>query len=96
MLRPGGMGVLFGPSEGPLLFDTRKIIAKGLSLIGCNRALPRHFSRALELMSSPETSALLERALAPKEFMISNARDLDDALYHAWTKNDPGRTVTVW
>lgn len=96
MLRPGGTGVLFGPSEGPLLFDTRKIIAKGLGLVGCNRALVRHFSQALDLMSDPRVATLLERALAPKEFMIAAARDLDDALYHAWTKTDAGRTVTVW
>jgi ribitol-5-phosphate 2-dehydrogenase (NADP+) len=96
MLRPGGTGVLFGPSEGPLLFDTRKIIAKGLGLVGCNRALVRHFSEALGLMADPDVATMLERALAPKEFMISDARDLDDALYHAWTKSDAGRTTTVW
>jgi len=96
MLRPGGRGILFGPSEGPLLFDTRKVIAKGLSLVGCNRALPRHFSDALRLVSDPEVSLLLERALAPKEFTVRSARDLDDALYWAWTKSDAGRAVTIW
>jgi len=96
MLRPGGTCVMFGPSEGPLLFDTRKVIAKGLSLVGCNRALLRHFSQALRLMTEPDVAPLLERALAPKEFTVRSARDLDDALYHAWTKTDGGRTVTIW
>jgi ribitol-5-phosphate 2-dehydrogenase len=96
MLRPGGQGVMFGPSEGPMLFDTRKVIAKGLSFVGCNRALPRHFSDALALASQPPVAALLERVLAPKEFAIRAAADLDDALYHAWTKSDAGRTITVW
>jgi ribitol-5-phosphate 2-dehydrogenase (NADP+) len=96
MLRPGGRGVMFGPSEGPLLFDTRKVIAKGLSLVGCNRALLGHFSEALRLAADPRVAELLERALAPKEFAVGSARDLDDALYHAWTKTDGGRTVTVW
>ena len=96
MLRPGGKGVMFGPSEGPLLFDTRKVIAKGLSLVGCNRALLRHFSEALRLAADARVAGLLERALAPKEFAVGNARDLDDALYYAWTKTDGGRTVTVW
>jgi len=96
MLRPGGQGVMFGPSEGPLLFDTRKVIAKGLSLVGCNRALIRHFSEALALAADPRVARLLERALAPKEFAVADARDLDDALYHAWSKTDGGRTVTVW
>jgi len=96
MLRPGGKGVMFGPSEGSLLFDTRKVIAKGLSLIGCNRALLRHFSEALRLASEPRVACLLERALAPKEFAVRTARDLDDAMYYAWTKTDGGRTVTLW
>jgi ribitol-5-phosphate 2-dehydrogenase (NADP+) len=96
MLRPGGKGVMFGPSEGPLLFDTRKVIAKGLSLIGCNRALVRHFSEALRLAAEPRVAGRLERALAPKEFAVRSARDLDDAMYYAWTKTDGGRTVTLW
>jgi ribitol-5-phosphate 2-dehydrogenase len=96
MLRPGGTAVLFGPSEAPLLFDTRAVIAKGLRLLGCNRALLRHFSSALELASGPEVAPLLERALAAKEFTVHDAHDLDDAFYYAWTKNDAGRAVTVW
>jgi ribitol-5-phosphate 2-dehydrogenase len=96
MLRPGGTGVMFGPSEGPMLFDTRKMIAKGLSIVGCNRALPRHFSEALSLAADPEIGPLLERALAPKEFKVTEARDLDDAMYYAWTKTDAGRAVTLW
>jgi ribitol-5-phosphate 2-dehydrogenase (NADP+) len=96
MLRPGGTGVMFGPSESPLLFDTRKMIAKGLSIVGCNRALPRHFSEALALAAHPEFGPLLERALAPKEFRVTETRDLDDAMYYAWTKTDAGRAVTLW
>ena len=96
MLRPGGRGILFGPSEAPLLFDTRKVIGKGLHLAGCNRAVPRHFRRALELAGEPDVAPLLERAIAPKEVHIEGTRDLDDALYYAWTKDDPGRAVTTW
>jgi ribitol-5-phosphate 2-dehydrogenase (NADP+) len=96
MLRPGGTGVMFGPSEGPLQFDTRKMIAKGLNIIGCNRALTRHFSEALTLASRPEVGTLLERALAPKEFTVRGAADLDDAMYYAWTKTDAGRAITLW
>lgn len=96
MLRPGGTGVMFGPSEGPLLFDTRKMIAKGLSIVGCNRALPRHLAEALELAADPRHGPLLERTLAPKEFAVTQARDLDDAMYYAWTTTDAGRVVTLW
>jgi threonine dehydrogenase-like Zn-dependent dehydrogenase len=95
-LRPGGRGVLFGPSERPFLFDARKMIAKGLTFLGCNRSRIPHFARTLELFREPALRPLLERALDAKEFVIRSARDLDDALYHAWTKAEPGRTVTLW
>jgi ribitol-5-phosphate 2-dehydrogenase len=95
-LRPGGRGVLFGPSERPFLFDARKMIAKGLTFLGCNRARIEHFARALELCREPALRSLLERALGAKEFVVHSAQDLDDALYHAWTKAEPGRTVTIW
>ena len=96
MLRPGGRGVMFGPSEGPLLFDTRKMIAKGLSVVGCNRALPRHFCEALDFIAQPQVPGLFERALAPKEFTVGGTRDMDDALHYAWTKTDAGRAITLW
>lgn len=96
LLRPGGNGILFGPSETPLLFDTREVIAKGLNLRGCNRASLRHFESALRLIAEPDIAALMERILATKEFVIRGTRDLDEAMYHAWTKDDVGRVVTVW
>jgi threonine dehydrogenase-like Zn-dependent dehydrogenase len=95
-LRPGGRGVLFGPSERPFLLDARKMIAKGLTFLGCNRARIEHFARALELCGEPAMRPLLERALGSKEFVIKSADDLDDAFYHAWTTSEGGRTVTIW
>jgi ribitol-5-phosphate 2-dehydrogenase (NADP+) len=96
MLRPGGRGVLFGPSEQPFLFDVRTMIAKGLTFVGCNRARVEHFVQALQLCQEPAAWPWLERALSPKEFVVRGARDLEDAFFHAWTKADPGRTVTIW
>ena len=95
-LRPGGRGVLFGPSERPLLLDVRTMIAKGLSFVGCNRARVEHLVLALELCRRPALWSWLERALDPKEFVVRDARDLEDAFYHAWTKAEPGRTVVNW
>jgi threonine dehydrogenase-like Zn-dependent dehydrogenase len=95
-LRPGGRGVLFGPSERPFLFDARMMIAKGLTFLGCNRARIEHFARALELSRQPALRPLLARALDAKAFAVQRTEDLDDALYHAWTKTEPGRTVTNW
>jgi ribitol-5-phosphate 2-dehydrogenase len=96
LLRPGGRGVLFGPSEQPFLFDVRRMIGKGLTFVGCNRARIEHFRQALSLYREPTLWPWLERALGSKEFVIRGARDLDDAFYYAWTKTEPGRTVTIW
>lgn len=96
VLRPGGVGMLFGPSEVPFQFDARKVIAKGLTFVGCNRALNAHFQRALQLFCDPALWPLLERALSSKEFTVRSVDDLDDALYHAWTNTGTGRTVAVW
>ena len=95
-LRPGGKVLMFGPSEQPVLLDSRKVIAKGLNFVGSNRELIRHFDRALDLAGEPQTSPLLERALGPKEFAVHSERDLTDAFQYAWSKEEPGRTVTVW
>lgn len=95
-LRPGGRGVLFGPSERPLLLDVRTVIAKGLTFVGCNRARVEHVARALELCRRPGLWPWLERALGSKEFAVADARELEDAFYHAWTKADAGRTVVNW
>jgi hypothetical protein len=48
------------------------------------------------LFREPALRPLLERALDAKEFVVQTTVDLDDALYHAWTKTEPGRTVTIW
>jgi ribitol-5-phosphate 2-dehydrogenase (NADP+) len=96
VLRPGGRGVLFGPSEQPFLFDARSMIAKGLTFVGCNRARVEHFTQALELCEERAVWPWLERALDSKEFLVRGARDLEEALYHAWTKAEAGRTVTIW
>jgi threonine dehydrogenase-like Zn-dependent dehydrogenase len=95
-LRPGGRGVLFGPSERPLLLDLRKMIAKGLAFVGVNRARVEHFRRALELCREPALWPSLERALGAKEFAAAGARELEEAFYHAWTKAEAGRTVVTW
>jgi threonine dehydrogenase-like Zn-dependent dehydrogenase len=95
-LRPGGRGVLFGPSERPLLLDLRKMIAKGLAFVGVNRARVEHFRRALELCRQPALWPALERALGAKQFVATDARDLEEAFYHAWTKAEAGRTVVTW
>jgi ribitol-5-phosphate 2-dehydrogenase len=95
-LRPGGTTVLFGPSERSVPFNTREVIGKGLSFVGANRSFVPHFVRVLERLRDPEVQALLEHVVSPVGFCVRSAEDLNQALYHAWTKRDAGKTLIAW
>ena len=95
-LRPGGSAILFGPSERSVLFDTREMIAKGLTFHGCNRSHLPHFHRVLERLRDPAVQALLDTVLSTDEFYVRSADDLNRALYYAWTKRDARKTLIGW
>jgi len=95
-LRPGGTTVLFGPSETSVLFNTREVIGKGLAFIGANRSFVPHFRRVLDRLEDPRAQDLLARVLSPSRFVVRSADDLNQALYHAWTKRDAGKTLIGW
>ncbi len=95
-LKPGGTAVLFGPSEKSVLFNTREMIGKGLSFVGANRSFVRHFRTVLDRMRDPEVQRQLSVVLAPAEYAVRTADDLNRALYQAWTKRYSGKTVIAW
>ena len=97
--RPSGRagGVLFRPSERPLLLDDPHDDRQGPVL---RRRQPRPGRAphvlALELYAGRPPWSSLERAARRQEFVAGSAQDLEDAFYHAWTKAEPGRTVVNW
>jgi ribitol-5-phosphate 2-dehydrogenase len=95
-LRPGGTAVLFGPSEGSVLFNTRDMIGKGLVFIGANRSFVPHFNAVLERMRDPAVQKMLTTVLSPEEFQVRSAEDLNRALYHAWSRRGFGKTLITW
>jgi len=95
-LRPGGTAVLFGPSEKSVLLNTREMIGKGLTFLGCNRSFVGHFQTVLERLKEPHVQKLLEAVLSPEQFLVRSADDLNRALYHAWTKREAGKALIAW
>ena len=95
-LRPGGTAVLFGPSEKSVLLNTREMIGKGLTFLGCNRSFVPHFQTVLERLKEPLVQKLLEAVLSPEKFLVRSADDLNRALYHAWTKREAGKALIAW
>ena len=96
MLRPGGTGVMFGPSEGPLQFDTRKMIGKGLNIVGLQPGPASGTSRRRWPWRPGRRSAPCSNARSRRRSSPSGPSDLDDAMYYAWTKTDAGRAMTLW
>ncbi len=95
-LRPGGTAVLFGPSEKSVLLNTREMIGKGLSFIGCNRSFVGHFQKVVQHLTAPSVQQLLEPLLNSEQFHVRSADDLNRALYQAWTKREAGKTLISW
>jgi ribitol-5-phosphate 2-dehydrogenase len=95
-LRPGGTAVLFGPSERSIPFNTREVIGKGLAFFGRNRSYLPHFDYVVTRLREPALQRQLERVRSPEQFYVRSADDLNQALYHAWTKRDGGKTVIAW
>jgi len=95
-LRPGGTAILFGPSERAVALNTREVIGKGLSFIGSNRSLVRHFEQVLEGFKNPEVQRMVEIVMSPTPLPARSADDLNHALYHAWTKREANKTLISW
>jgi ribitol-5-phosphate 2-dehydrogenase len=95
-LRPGGTAILFGPSEKSVLFNTREVIGKGLTFLGCNRSFVPQFTWVLERLRNPTAQTLLEKVLSSETFTVRSAEDLNTALYRAWTKREAGKALIAW
>jgi ribitol-5-phosphate 2-dehydrogenase len=95
-LRPGGNAVLFGPSEKGVALNTREVIAKGLTFLGANRSVGRHFRAVLDRMRDPAVQQLVALLPGRDELYVRSADDLNRALYHAWTRRDAGKTLITW
>ncbi len=95
-LRPGGTAILFGPSEKAIDFNTREVVGKGLAFLGANRSFVPHFEWVLARLVDRNVQRQLETIVNGERMAVRSADDLNAALYHAWTKRDPSKTLISW
>jgi ribitol-5-phosphate 2-dehydrogenase len=95
-LRPGGTAILFGPSEKAVDFNTREVVGKGLAFLGANRSYVPHFEWVIERLVDREVQRLLSTIVSPESFAVRTADDLNNALYGAWTKREPHKSLIAW
>jgi ribitol-5-phosphate 2-dehydrogenase len=95
-LRPGGTAILFGPSEKAIDFNTREVVGKGLAFVGANRSYVPHFEWVISHMVRREVQRQLETIVSPECMAVRSADDLNQALYAAWTKREPHKTLISW
>ncbi len=86
--RPGATIVLLGVSEEPVPIDTRRILEKGLRLVGCSRSMTDDHATVLQLLRRPHVAAKVEKLLIRRSFQLSRVREaFDFALERsAWGK----------
>lgn len=92
-IMPQGVIMLLGVSERHPVIQTRMILEKGLTLVGCSRSAGSDFMRAVEIISSEAIQDTL-RKIVSKEVSVRNARDLE----YAFTKDlrAPFKTILRW
>ena len=95
-LRPGGTAILFGPSEKAIDFNTREVVGKGLAFLGANRSFVPHFEWVMQRLVGREAQRQLTTIVSKESTAVRSADDLNQALYHAWTKRDPNKTLISW
>lgn len=95
-LRPGGTAILFGPSEKAVDFNTREVVGKGLAFLGANRSFVPHFQWVMERLVHRSVQQQLATIVNPESFAVRSADDLNNALYHAWTKQEPTKSLITW
>lgn len=79
-ISPLGVICLMGVSENLVSINTRKILEKGLMLIGSSRSVKDDFIKALDLIDDNNINNSINKIIS-KEITIRSSNDLIDAFY---------------
>lgn len=95
VINPGGTIVLSGVSEYPIEINTRKILEKGLTLIGTSRSIKSNFEQAIEIMKADPIARKRMQLLIQSIRDIHSEKDIIDSfefdLSLTW-----GKTIMHW
>ncbi|MDP4119537.1 MAG: alcohol dehydrogenase catalytic domain-containing protein [Bacillota bacterium] len=92
-IRPQGVVMLLGVSENKIAIDTRLMLEKGLTMIGCSRSGKADFEEAVNLMKTQKVI----RRLSSIIYEDSPVHNIDDIhRVFATDLNTPFKTVFEW
>lgn len=92
-INPQGTVMLLGVSENKVSINTRDILEKGLTLVGCSRSGRKDFERAVELMEDRSFQSRLN-VLVYEDAPVHSVDDIHRAFYT--DLHTPFKTVFRW
>lgn len=92
-IKPCSSICLTGVSEYPIPIDTRKILEKGISLIGTTRSLKRDFVKAKEYLDSLNDFSNFDKVIS-NHLIINSSEDLSKAFSR--DQKIPFKTLLDW
>lgn len=92
-INPQGSVMLMGVSENKIPINTRNVLEKGLTLIGCSRSGKEDFEKAVEYMENQNLDKRLKTIVYEDE-QVSSISDINRVF--ANDSNNPFKTVFKW
>ncbi len=92
-IKPCSSICLTGVSEYPVPIDTRKLLEKGIALIGTTRSLKRDFAKAKEYLDSVDDFSMFDKIIS-NHLVINSSEDLTQAFYK--DQKVPFKTLLEW
>lgn len=92
-IRPQGIIVLMGVSENEVPINTRDVLEKGLTIVGCSRSGKEDFVEAVSFMENKEMEKRLS-AIILEDLPVCNINDIHRAFFTDY--NTPFKTVFEW
>lgn len=92
-IKPQGSVMLMGVSENKVPVNTRDVLEKGLTFVGCSRSGYKDFEKAIELMQDKKFQMRLKMIIQEKE----EVKTIED-IHKIFRKdlNNPFKTVFKW
>lgn len=84
---------LLGVSEESILIDTRKILEKGLTIVGSSRSTKKDFEQAASLLEGCKEFSFLEKVIS-NEICVNNPKELCEAFEK--DRTSPYKTLIHW
>lgn len=92
-IRPQGSLMLMGVSELPVPINTRDVLEKGMTLVGCSRSGRDDFLKAANIMADAETQNRLS-VIITMFGMVKTIKDIHSLF--SMDVNNPFKTVFKW